>query len=439
MLPAQQISKLLPPRLQALWHRPALWQTIFLTSIDGVTNLLDYAFHIYLARVLLAADFAILQTVNTAVLILITAFAFLQPIVARYSSQAHAQQYPDEVRRGIFQFYFRRALLISLPLMGVLILARKPVAAWLNIPETAVFILAFILLLAILRPIVAGQLQGESKFFPFGLTRLSNALSRFLLAILLITVLHRGLPAALLTIPIGGGIALFVGLHALGRPIWRTAAPLPAQFRHSKPLLLTAFLALIAYMSLLSMDLIWVNRLFSAQTAGIYATAVLLRRVLILLPAAVIVVMYPRAVAQVAQGRLPDKLLAQTAAIVVLPTLLLTAVYAQFGSTIIQWTFGDPYSEAAPLLLGMGIGMVGFALTAVWLNFYLATHPRPYVLLLIAVALLQITLYSQLHNNIATIIRIFTFSGWLTAIGGFLIYVVWLRPYLRKQQTMDNT
>jgi O-antigen/teichoic acid export membrane protein len=279
---------------------------------------------------------------------------------------------------------------------------------------------------------VTGQLQGQGQFFAFGLTRFSNALGRLAIAILFISLLSGGLLAALLSLPLAALLAFLVGLLALGWHIWQPAPFLPRQFRQPGPLLFNAFLALTAYMSLLSMDLIWVNRLFAPETAAAYATAVLLRRVLALLPGAVIVVMYPRAVARVAQGQLPDKLLGQTALIVVLPTLLLTAVYARFGTIIIQWTFGAEYTAAAPLLLGMGIGMVGFGLTAVWLNFYLATRPLPFVALLVGTAVAQIFLLSHLPENLATIVVIFAFSGWVTAVGGLLLYLGWLRPSLKS-------
>ncbi len=415
-----------------------LWQTAFLTIIDGFTNLIDYVFHIYLARVLLSADFAVVQTVNTAFLILITAFAIFQPTVARYNSEAIAHNYPYHVNHSIFRFYIGRGFVIALPLMIIVVLGRTPIAVWLKIPPSAVVVLAILLLLAIVRPIVAGQLQGQSQFIYFGLTRLVNALSRLGVAILLVSFYQGGLLSALTSIPIGGLLALLVGLVALGWNYWQKTPPLPRNFRHPLSQLMSAFLAFTAYMSLLSMDLIWVNKIFAAEVSGAYATAVLLRRVLVLLPGAVIVVMYPQAVAQVARRQIPDKLLIQTVAIVILPSLLLTVVYTQFGSTIIRWTFGADYSQAASFLPGMSLGMIGFGLTAIWLNFYLATRPFPFVSLLVIIALSRFIFFGYYHVTLGNIALIFSLSGWFTAFGGFLIYVIWLRPSLKKEALKPN-
>lgn len=409
--------------------RPAIWQTGFLTGIDGLTNLTDYVFHIYLARALLPADFAIVQTMNTAVLILVTALAILQPVVARYTAVSTTAAYPPHTDRAIFQFYFPRSAIVGAGLVAVAWLIRPYLANWLGVPATAVLITAPILFLVAVRPVVAGWLQGQRRFVPFGLTRLANALGRLLLAVLLIGLLNGGVTAALAAIPLGSLLALLVGLTAVGWHVWQAAPPLPPTFRRPGRLTLAAFLALTAYMSLLSLDLIWVNRTFAAETAGAYATAVLLRRVLLLLPGAVIVVMYPRAAARAAQGQLPDKLLGQTAVVVLLPTLGLTAVYALAGPLLIRWTFGAAYEAAAPLLLPLGLGMAGFGLTAVWLNFYLATRPWPFAGLLLGTAIVQLLFYNT-AVSLSQIVAIFAISGWVTAVGGLVIYGGWLRPSL---------
>lgn len=415
--------------LRQILLRPAVWQTGFLAGVDGLTNLTDYAFHIYLARVLLPADFAVVETVNTAVLILITALAVLQPVVARYTAVSATAAYPTHTDRAIFQFYFPRSAVVGAGLVVGVWLIRPHLAAWLGVPVTAVLITAPILFLIAIRPVVAGLLQGRRQFVSFGLTRLANALGRLLLAVLFIGLLDGGAAAALAAIPLGSLIALLVGLAAVGWRIWQTGPSLPNTFRHPGQLTLAAFLALTAYMSLLSLDLIWVNRTFAAETAGAYATAVLLRRVLLLLPAAVIVVMYPRAVSRVTQGQAPDKLLAQTAVVVLLPTLGLTAAYALFGPLLIRWTFGAAYEAAAPLLLPLGLGMAGFGLTAVWLNFYLATRPWPFTGLLLVTAVAQLLLYDT-AVSLSHIVVIFAISGWVTAVGGLVIYWNWLRPSL---------
>ncbi len=156
------------------------------------------------------------------------------------------------------------------------------------------------------------------------------------------------------------------------------------------------------------------------------------------MPGAVIVVMYPRAVARIACLELPDTLIAKTAAVVAASTLALTAVYFAYGSAIVQAAFGANYPEAGVLLGWMGIAMLGYGFCAIWLNFYLATQPWPFVILLVSVAAGQQLLFGLYHRTLMQIAAVFMASGWVLALGGLLIYLLVLRPQLIARRSAGN-
>ncbi len=415
----------------------AAWQTGFLFSIDLVTNLTDYGFHVFLGRTLLPGDFAIVQTANAVLLILVTTLAVMQPVLARYVAEAEAKEtsttsagLSSAHSRVIFQYYFRNSALLGLLLTGVTWLGQRAAAQWLNVPPLAVGLSSSMMLLALLRPVVAGVLQGQQRFVAYGLTRSAYALSRLAAGVILVG-LGGGALGAIAALPIGSSLALLGGLGLLGLTIWRPGPALPTRFwRDSLRLSVSAFVAYGAYMSLLNNDLIWVNRAFAPQAAGSYATAVLLRRVLALMPGAAIVIMYPRVVARVAQRRSPDRLLWQTAAVVSAFTLLLTALYFAFGPAIVRLVFGGGYAAAGPLLGWMGLAMLGYGLGSIWMNLYLATRPLPFVLLLAVTAVLQPLLLALRHDTLLQVTAAFALGGWALALGGILLYLFWLRPHL---------
>jgi O-antigen/teichoic acid export membrane protein len=323
---------------------------------------------------------------------------------------------------------------LGVALAGLAWLGRHSLALWLNVPPQVVGVSVVLVLLALLRPVVAGMLQGQQRFVAFGSVRAIHALSRLAAAAILLG-LGAGLFGAVVAFPVGSFLALAGGLIFVGLAVWRPRAPLPRHLLHDGlRLSVGAFLAYAAYMSLLSSDLIWVNRSFGAQTVGSYATIVLLRRVLVLMPGAVIVIMYPRAVTTVARGQPPDKLLWKTAAVVTGSTLLLTGLYFAFGPSIIRLAFGERYVEAAPLLGWMGVAMLGYGLGAIWMNFSLATRPRPFVILLLVTAVLQHLLLAQSHETILQVTVVFLLGSWVLALGGLLIYLFVLRPPIAEQQ-----
>lgn len=412
----------------------SLRQTGFLFGIDSLTNVIDYGFHIFLGWVLLPGDFAMVQTVNAILLVVITTFAVMQPVVARYIARNAAAESEESKERAVFQTFFRWSLLLGLILTIMTVVAQKPLESLLNIPAAAVSLSAAMLLLSLLRPIVAGTLQGQQRFVAFGLTRLAYAVNRFIVAAVLIGLGAAGL-GAVAALPVGSALALVGGLFFLGRAIWQKAPALPAEVvRSSLRLSTAAFIAYAAYMGLQSSDLVWVNGLFGDEAAGSYAAAVLLRRVLALLPGVITIIMYPRVVALIAQKQLPDRLIAKSLGAITFSNLALLVIYMLFNELIIDLMFGGQYSSAASLLPGMALAMVGYGIAVVWLNLSLATRPGLFVFLLAGTVILQNLLLATYNESVEQVSFIFGLSGWILAFGGTLIYIGWLRPLLKKNR-----
>jgi O-antigen/teichoic acid export membrane protein len=453
---------------------PAVWTTGMLFAVDMVTNLTDYAFHLFLGWSLTPSEFAVVQTINALLLILITAFAVLQPVVARFVATFNAQakeendepQKPEDPSswrtvlqdqfarqpatphsRTIFQRYMRQGLLTGAVLFAVVWLIRTSLATWLNVPVGALIAASLMLLLVLIRPVTFGVLQGQQQFVAFGLSRTSYAVGRLLLAILLITILGGGAIAGVLAMPIGALLSFAVALAFLGREIWQPGAPVAHEdIASGWRLSLAAFIAYTAFMSLQNIDLIWANRLFTAPVAGIYASAVVLRRVLVVLPGAILVILYPRLVAEVTRHQLPDRLLLKASVAIVGVTTFLTGFYFLFAPWLVDLMFGEQYVGAASLLGWMGVAMIAYALAAVWLNLFLATRPWPFVAVLATITGLQLLLLSRFNQNAEQLTAVFLLTGWLVALSGLLLYRYWLRPqmqiansnYWNKRSAMRN-
>jgi len=398
---------------------PMMWHTSVLFAINMVTNGLDYVFHFYLGWALLPADFAIVQTVNSALLIVITVFGMMQPVVARFvATNSEAQQ-----ARSLFQTFFWQSSSLGLILTALLVLIHPWVGQWLNVPNGAVLAVAGMVWLSLTRPVVAGMLQAQGRFAAFGWTRALFAVVRLGLVILLFGLGLNQANVALATLPLAALVSLLAGLWVLGRSVWQKAPRLETQaVRDGWHLSLDALVATSAFMFLQSADVIWVNRTFAPEDAAAFASVVLFRRLLAVLPTAVVVIMYPRAAALVAQGQSPGRLLRLTALVVTLPTLFFTFLYFLGGNWLVAVSFAGKYPQAAPLLGWMGLTMLGYGLAAMWLNFYLATRPRVYVVLLVVAAAGQTLLLSLFGTTLPTVIAIFGFSGLFLALAGFFLY-----------------
>src|SRR6188474_1404813 len=84
-------------------------ETITFFFLDGLANAIDFAFHFWMGRVLIPADFAILQTLNSILLVYATASGVFQPVVSRFVAEARGQG-RDQAIPAIFQYYLGVAL-----------------------------------------------------------------------------------------------------------------------------------------------------------------------------------------------------------------------------------------------------------------------------------------------------------------------------------------
>src|SRR5215207_9569387 len=393
--------------------------TFFL--LDGLANAIDFAFHFWMGRVLIPADFAILQTLNSIMLVYTTASGVFQPVVGRFVAEARGQRHDDMIP-AIFQSYLRVAFWLGVILAVLVFLFSNFIAQIFNLPAWTIQLSAALIFLSTLRPIAAGVLQGQERFISFGLTRLALSVGR----ILIVFVLFRaglGLVGAVIALPFGWLISVLCTFLLLGSALWKSQSLTDRDLlAEGWKLSAYALLAYFAYMSLTSLDLVWVNRNLSGEEAGAYASLVLMRRIVVLLPGVAVTVMFSRIAKTLAAGYRPHRLLIQTAAIILAVSGALTILYFVFAKQFTQIIFGNEYQIASPLLGWMGFAMIGVSLSSIWLNYYLAEKPRDFVILLGAAVVLELLFLNLFPTSMQNAILAFGATGWLLALGGLILY-----------------
>ncbi len=423
---------------------------VFLFIIDFIANVIDYGFHVYLGRSLLPGDFAAFQAVNSALLVVVAAFGVTQPVVARLVAERESLGKGDSLAKGerltaesaaLIRQFLGWSALAGGGLAALVWLLRGWEGRALNVPAEAITLGAVAVFFILLRPVVVGALQGAERFGAFGAVRLAFAGGRVLVGAGLVT-LGWGLRGAVTALPAGQMLAVLAGMVLLGRGLFgrgRLGRGQGGQGQGGQgqalPLRLMgwAFLAYAAHTLLLNADMLWANRVFTGEEAGLYAAVVLLRRILLLLPGAATVILLPRAAAEVAQGRLPDRVLGWALGGVALSIALLTMVYFAAGPELVRLAFGEGYPDAGLLPGWMGVAVLGYGIASVWLNLFLATEPGWFVLVLWgAVGLMGVLLPLRGDSPLGATSALI-FSGWVPALGGGALYWGWLRPRLKGQ------
>jgi O-antigen/teichoic acid export membrane protein len=406
-------------------------QAAALFLLDGVANVMDFAFHLWMGRVLIPSDFAILQTLNSVALVYTTASGVFQPVVSRFIAEARGKGQSASLP-AIFQSFLGAAFWLGLILSILVFVFAPDIGQLLNLPAWTVQISAAVILLSSLRPIASGTLQGSENFFAFGIARLALSLARLLLVFVLVQA-GLGLTGAVIALPFGWLVSVLFAFLLLGRSFWRRSKPSsPGLLREGLKLSFYALIAYLAYMTLTSLDLIWVNQNLSGELAGAYAGLVLMRRIVALLPGVAVTVMFPRLVRSLAEGQRPTRILSQTAAIILGVSGTLSILYFMFSDSLITIIFGRDYQAAAPLLGWMGLAILGVSLGSIWLNYFLAEKPRDFVILLGIAVALEWSLLSLFPLSMQSAVLAFGATGWLLSFAGLVLYFVHSRRSPRQ-------
>jgi len=413
-------------------------QTAVLFILDGFTNAIDFAFHFWMGRVLIPSDFAILQTLNSVALVYTTASGVFQPVVSRFIAEARGKGQAVSIP-AIFQSFLRAAFWLGIVLTVLVFLFSTGIARLINLPVWTIQISAGLVFLSTLRPIAAGALQGMENFIAFGFARLALALSRMILVFFLIQA-NLSLRGAVIALPFGWLVSILCAFFLVNRSFWAGKMSAPQNLvREGWKLSFYALLAYLAYMSLTSLDLVWVNRNLNGELAGAYASLVLLRRIIALLPGVAVTVMFPRVAKLLAEGHLPNRVLIQTASIILAASGVLCFLYFLFSDQLIRLVFGRDYQTASPLLGWMGIAMIGVSLSSIWLNYYLAEKPGNFVILLGVAVALEWTLLNRFPASLQSAVLAFGATGWLLALGGLILYALKIRRLPRQRAQRSDS
>jgi O-antigen/teichoic acid export membrane protein len=407
------------------------FQTVTLFLLDGLANVIDFFFHFWMGRVLFPADFAILQTLNSVMLVYTTASGVFQPVVGRFIAEAHGRGQSDTIS-AIFQSYLRAALWLGLFLAGVVFLFSTHLARFINAPDWTIQISALLIFLSTLRPIAVGSLQGNENFIAFGLARLALSLSR-IVPVFFFMQAGMGLLGAVIALPFGWLASVLCAFLLLGRAFWTRSKPASTDLlREGWKLSSYSLFAYITYMSLTSIDLVWVNQNLAGELAGAYAGLVLMRRIVALLPAEVVTVMFPRVVKTLARGESANRVISLTALIILGASGLLALLYFLFSDQLITLIFGASYAAAIPLLGWMAVATIGVSLSSIWLNYYLAEKPRNFVILLGLAVALEWILLNLFPPSMQNAVLAFGITGWLLTLSGLFLYLFKAYPVLRS-------
>lgn len=377
--------------------------SLILLITFNLFNVINFFFQFAMARMLTPADYGILATLFSFIYLSGIFSESLMTIIAKYS----ATESSKEKIKDLLKFSLRKALKISSLVFIVYIFAAIPLSFLLRIPYLLVSSTGLMIFAAFLPPITRGVLQGKKLFRVLGTNLVVEAIVKLGLAILLVFI---GLKVygAMFAAIIGFVIAFLLSLLALRDILKLKEKPMkiPKFYSYSYPV----FIILFAIMVFFSVDIIIARIVFDATTAGYYAIASMISKVIFLGTQPISKALFPIA-AEKKQAK-EHHLLFNAIGIILACIIISLLVIYLFPNLLITIYTGRTIIESQNILIYLGIAMSLLSITNLVLLYKLSIgKTKNYLIFLVFPAIEVFLLFFFSSNMIEYSIALVTASA----------------------------
>jgi O-antigen/teichoic acid export membrane protein len=365
----------------------------------GVANIGNYLFHLVTARALGPSQYGDVATLVALASLITFPLAGVQFAVARYVA-GYAGVGDESAVANLFRAGLRSGLAWGVVIAAVFAALSWPLQRVLHVHSlAAVFLTTLGAAPAVLTPIVLGLVQGLQRFALFSVSIAIAPASRVVLAVVLLALGFgvSGAMAATLAAMVVGLIVPFVPARVW---LWKGArGPSPVPRDEAARYLIPVVIGVLSITALTTSDVIAAKAAFPQETAGLYGSASLIGRVLLYLPAAIVMVLLPRVSARAVAGRETIDVLAKSLFATALFGVLGIALYAAVPKALVLVAFGSKFESAAGYLWMFAVAMTAYALVNVLLIYQLGRGVARYSWLLLAGAAVQPLLFAVFHAS----------------------------------------
>jgi O-antigen/teichoic acid export membrane protein len=339
-----------------------------------IVNISNMLFQAVMGRRLSADEYGILNALLGILNIFFIPLSVVSAGLGRYSSLLAKGGRVGDIRRLVFKW------LLILGGVGMFLsllcfVFSGSIAGFLHLDRRApILITGFVLLGIFCRPVVGGALHGLQYFTLYSLFHAISSLIRLVAGVLLVTLIAAAAGWGLLGHGIGAYTALATGSVFLIRSLIHqptTTEPLPSL----KGYMVSAFLSVLGYAVLMTGDVVIVKHLYPAD-AGEFAYAAILGKMVVFIPQAFAMTMFPKVVAE--KGASPGqwKMFMYTLFLTLLSTIAGAVGLSILPKLAFRLLFGmaDPAPQTVAWCIAIGWTMIPVALVNVVLRFYMALN-----------------------------------------------------------------
>lgn len=431
-----------------------LRQSVFMFVAISVANLFHLIYHLFMVRTLSPVDYGILNSLITMLMFISQPLSTLSTVVTKFVSEFNVHNKTDKIKQFLVNLG-KKVFIIGSVVFIVILVGSGRIATFLQIPYwQPVALVSFILFFSIPTSLITGSLQGLEEFVYLGGSVVIGAMIRLVLAIVLViagfgvcgalygflfsTIFFLFLPLFLTIralkkkkfgftplekvypispvrnnryqrVPISNGIREN-SLTGVAREmsaqseIVSNASEIDYKkiYKYFIPVAISTF-CLIA---LTNIDIILVKHFFEPIKAGFYSIAQMVGKIILFLPAAISIVMFPKVSGLYAKGKPTLHILNKSLLYVGILCGFGIAISLLFPEHIIKLLTGKIYPECVPLVRLFALAMGIYALVVILTYYHLSIHNSKFIYPLLIFTGLQTLLICLFHNSLVQVLYI---------------------------------
>jgi len=394
--------------------------SLIIVGLTFLGNLFSYLFQFLGARLLGPIDYGIVAIITSLIAIFSIPSSAIQTVIAKETTTLKVKGKTNKIK-GLMYSSIKKVILAALILFIIYSILAIPFSNILKIKYAYLFYTGFFIFAAFLYPVTTGIVQGLKKFSSLGFNFFINCFIKFVVGIGLI-VLGLRVYGAITGFLAGMFLAFLLLLYSL-RKIFKNKTESYSLNLFSQTNLYP-LIAMLLFVLLFNLDVIFAKIFFDAELAGQYSVASLIGKIIIFVVSSIGTVMLPVSSEKHAKGKDSKGILNKTLMLSLIVCLGAVLVFAFFPKMIVGLLFGAKYLSIYPILVYVGLAFSFLALLNIYLFQAIATNKIKIksIIILLACLLIECIAFKISSANIETFAFGFMISAIISYFGGYIIF-----------------
>ncbi len=394
--------------LKSVFGESLFKHTAVILVSSAFTNVANLVFWLYMVRKLSIEDYGVLNSLVSVMMFFTVPLGILQTVITRYVSKFMAHDRKEDAASLLFYITKIVSLFFAVIFM-IFVLFGRQMSLFLRLPGSAlVYFIGFGLVFYSMNTVAMGALYGLQKFKSIATVVVATSIAKLSTGFSLVAIGFKVMGA------ISGFIASFAVSFILSLahlPNWlkKIKNKYSEHLLNKKDILqyfIPAGISMLSFYLLTNADIVLVKHYFSPVSAGFYSVAQMVGKIVLFVPGAIGLVMFPKAVENHTKNSGSGALLKKC--LIAVGGLCAIAAFFSliFPGFILKILTGQVHSESITLVKFFAVSMSFFAMVNILMLHHLSLKNMRYIWSLCAVSIIQIIGIIVFHSSLKQILYI---------------------------------